>query len=212
MTLKNKYRGKVITLVGSPAAGKTYLGNILKDELDAIMLYEHPESGFPKQIQSNLENQENLFETILFFRNIQIENHLKAIELTKENNTVILDTPFYQNQLFIELYIEKQFSRDILYQLGNHDLSIYSSTDVTLYIATTTKLVKEYLNKRHGERSWEKDLWYNFISKMPPKVDAHINNIQGNINNLIRLERELYDFSKNNDKEKLFKLLNEVNL
>jgi len=212
MNLKEKYSGKIVTLVGSPASGKTYLGNILKEKLGATMLCEQPEQGFPEQIKSNLKNKVNLFETILFFRNIQIENHLKAIDLSKSNKTVIIDTPFYQNQLFIDLYIDSQFSRDVLYKMGSYDMLVYEPSDVTIYISTTTALVKEFLNKRYGEKDWENDSWSAFISQMPTYVDLHINKIQQHLSNLIILSRELYDFSNDSDRNKLYLLMNNVDI
>jgi Predicted ATPase/kinase involved in NAD metabolism len=93
--MKNLLRGKIISLVGSPASGKSFLANLLAKELGGRILFEHPSEGFPEQIKYNLEKQMNLLETILWFRNRQIKNHLLAQEMVLNNDTtVILDTPF----------------------------------------------------------------------------------------------------------------------
>ena len=212
MSLRDQFRGKVISLVGSPASGKTYLGNVLQEKLNADILYEHPAEGFPGEIKENLKKQTNLLETILYFRNIQIENHLKAQEIALNGKTVIIDTPFYQNQLFIDLYITNHFNRDILYKLGDHDLKAYDPSDVTIYIKTTGELVKEFLKKRHGERIWEKNAWYEFISQMPPKVDLHMNKIKGYLKNLITVRRDLFDFAKKEDRQELFDILSDIKM
>lgn len=206
-SLKHKLKGKVITLVGNPAAGKTYLSEILKKELDAVVIYEHPSEGFPDEIKSNLKHQENLVDTILYFRNRQLDNHYKALDIATQGKTVVIDTPFYQHQLFIKLYIEKRFTQDVLFQMGDHDIRIQKLPDITIYIRTTTSLVLEYLTKRYGEREWEESGWYDFISRMPPFVEEYMNRIKGSLPNFIELDRALYDFALPEDRETLFKLL-----
>lgn len=208
----NKFKGKIISLAGCPASGKTFLGEILKKELNAQMLYEHPEEGFPLEIQTNLKNQTNLLETILFFRNIQIKNHLEAIELKKNNITSIIETPFYHNQLFVDLYIKDSFTKNILYEMGKHDLEVCDPADLTIYISTTTQLVKTYLEKRYGEREWEKDTWFNFISQLPPQVESYMNKIKPLLGEVIEIKRHQFDFLLNEDKEKLFTLMNKTNI
>lgn len=210
MSLKHKLKGKVITLVGNPAAGKTYLSEILKNELDAVVIYEQPSEGFPDEIKSNLKHQENLVDTILYFRNRQLDNHYKALDFASQGKVVIIDTPFYQHQLFVKLYIAKKFTQDVLFQMGDHDIRIQKLPDITIYIRTTAALVLEYLNKRYGEREWEETDWHRFISKMPPFVDEYINRIKGSLPNFIEIDRALYDFALPEDRENLFKLLDGV--
>ncbi len=206
MTLKNKFKNKVISMVGNPAAGKTYLAEMLARELNAQIIYEHPENGFPDEIGNNLKKQENLLDTILWFRNHQIKNFMKAKELAKEQ-TVILDTPFYQNQLFVELYIKDEFQKELLYEMGKLDFEVMGKPDLTIYISTTTDLVKEFLNKRYGARHWENNDWLQFISKMPPHVIKFINENRHKLGNIIELNRGEYDFEKTEDKERLFDIL-----
>jgi deoxyadenosine/deoxycytidine kinase len=193
-------------MVGNPAAGKTYLAEILAKELDAKIIYEHPKGGFPPEIGNNLKNQENLLDTILWFRNHQIKNFLQAKELSK-NQTIILDTPFYQNQLFIELYINDKFKKELLYEMGKLDFELLGKPDLTIYIETTTDLVKDFLNKRYGARHWENDDWLQFISQMPPYVIEFMSENRNKLGNIIELNRGEYDFEKKEDKERLFDLL-----
>jgi len=207
ISLKNKLKGRVITLVGNPAAGKTYLSEVLKNALDAVVIYEHPAEGFPEEIKHNLKHQENLIDTILYFRNRQLENHRKALDIAAQGSIVIIDTPFYQHQLFIKLYIANRFTQDILYEMGDHDIRIQKLPDITLYIKTTPELVLEYLNKRYGEREWEEDSWYTFISRMPPFVDEYMNRIKDKLPNFIEIDRASFDFSLSNDQALLFALL-----
>lgn len=209
--LQKKYNNKIISMVGNPAAGKTFLSEKLKNELNAEIIYEHPNSGFPKEIEINLKEQKNLFDTILWFRNHQINNFIKAKELSK-SKTVILDTPFYQNQLFIELYIQNQFQKDILYKLGNLDLKIMNKPDLTIYISTTTDLVKEYLQKRYGNRHWENNNWLKFISQMPPYVSKFINENKNQLGTIIEVERQKYDFEKQEDLNTLLSKMNALNI
>lgn len=210
MNLKDKFQGKVITLAGNPAAGKTFLAEILTAYFDAEFIREHTNAGFPIEIQDNLRCQKNLFETIVFFRNIQIDNHLKAIEISKTGKTVIIETPFFHNQIFIDLYVEDQFRRNILYELGAQDLATQHIPDVTIYIKTSEKLVKEYLYKRSGSRDWERTEWTKFISQMPPKVDEFMKKISPTLTNLITLERASYDFKREEDISQLLMKLDQI--
>lgn len=209
MNLKEKYNCKIISMLGSPATGKTYLAKILAKELDAEIIYEHPENGFPIEIQENLKKQENLLDTIIWFRNHQINNYQKALELSKKK-TVILDTPFYQNQLYIELYIKNNFQKKILYELGNKDFELFRQPDTTIYLSTTTKTMEDFLNRRKGERHWENENCFKFITQMPPFVEQFVQQNKNNIANLIKLDRLEYNFQRKADINKLYKILLKV--
>jgi len=91
-----KNTGRLITLVGSPASGKTFLANILKKRFDAEIILEEPDTGFPIEIQNNFKNKENYLEIVLWFRNHEINNYLRALDLINQGKNVIIDTPFYQ--------------------------------------------------------------------------------------------------------------------
>ena len=198
-TFQERLEGKVISMVGNPAAGKTFLAEKLATFLDAEILYENSNNKIPEEIKRNLKHQRNLFETIIHFRNVQLSNYLRAQSLVKTGKTVILDTPFYNYQLFIDHYVQDKFYRNVLYRMGELDFLTQESPDITIYIKTNPALVAEFLNRRYGNRDWEETEWTNFISKMPPKLDAYFQSIRNNLRDVIVIERADFDFAKDED-------------
>lgn len=193
-------RGKLISLAGSPAAGKTFLANKLAEHFNADILYEHPESEeFPKLIKQSFNTQSHLFETIVWFRNRHINNHLRAKTLIAEGKNVITDVPIYHNQVFVGAYVPDPFLQNILYTMGDTDRRQYGYPDCTIYISTTTELVREFLTRRVGTRDWEKDKWFEFMASMPPFVEAYMNSIKSEIPSLIEVKRGEYDFALEKD-------------
>jgi hypothetical protein len=102
------------------------------------------------------------------------------------------------------------FTKEILYEIGEQDLRSQKCSDVTIYISTNRELVKQYLIKRHGEREWENDRWFNFISRMPPYVDQFMSRVKKIHKNVITIDRGYYDFTLESDKMKFFNIIERV--
>jgi len=199
-------KGKVISLVGAPGTGKTFLAKKLEEKLNALVILEEGADGFPDKIQRNLAKQEDLFETILWFRNKQISDFLAAKKLaSSEMVPIILETPYYQNQLFVELYVKDSFKKQILIECGNLDFSMYGEPDATLYLKSTSESVRSFLAQRAGERSWENKDWVEFISKMPPMVDKLMKRVDHK--GVLEFDRAEYDFAKKEHLEDLLNIL-----
>ena len=186
--------GKIISLVGCPAAGKTFLADKLSDYYGAEMIYEKPDDDFPQEITNNLATQSNLFETIVWFRNQQIKNYERAMDLKEMGKDAILDTPFYQNQLFVELYVADEFKKRVLYDMGKIDRNKYHYPDCTIYISATSEEIKSFLKKRKNQRYWENNKWIDFIVKMASLTEDYMDSIKDEIPNLIKIKRNEYDF------------------
>ena len=56
-------------------------------------------------------------EIVLWFRNHEINNYLRALDLINQGKNVIIDIPFYQYQLYLDLYIKKPFVKNIFYNI-----------------------------------------------------------------------------------------------
>ena len=69
-------QGKIIVIVGAPASGKTYLAEKLAPLYKAEIIYSHYKEGLPEEIKLNLSTQKKLFETIVWFRNVQVYNYV----------------------------------------------------------------------------------------------------------------------------------------
>ena len=146
-------------------------------------------------------------EIVLWFRNHEINNYLRALDLINQGKNVIIDIPFYQYQLYLDLYIKKPFVKNIFYNISEQDFLMYPQPDITIYISTSTKLMKKFLLKRNGQWEWEKDEWFNFIAKMPLYTEKFMINNKHKLNNLITIERDKYDFSLENDITKLVRTI-----
>jgi deoxyadenosine/deoxycytidine kinase len=204
-----KKKGKLLTLVGSPASGKTFLANILKKKFNAELILEEPNTGFPREIQENFKNKKNYLEIVLWFRNHEISNYIKALELINQGKNVILDTPFYQYQLYLDLYIQEPFVKNIFCTISEQDFITYPQPDITIHISTTKQLMKEFLLKRNGHWEWEKDDWFSFIENMPSYAERFIKTNKSKLNNLIIIERSEYDFYLEKDINKLLMTIEE---
>ncbi len=194
--MKNSW---IITLVGCPAVGKTYLADKLSEYFNTSIIYEKPEEGFPKYITDSLSAQTNLFNVINWFRNHQINNYSKALKLRSEGKRVVLDTPYYNSQLYVELYIKDEEKRKVLYDLGRMDRILFQHPDLTIFINTTSEDMSTFLQKRSGERVWEDEKWHDFIIRMAPLAANYINSIKAEIPNFYEINRKDWDFRKETD-------------
>jgi len=202
-------KGKVIAIVGSPGCGKTFLASKLAKYYKAETVFEAPEGGYPEQIKDNLGSQRNLFETIVWFRNHQISNYEKALAIANSGRMVVMDAPFYHNQLFVRLYIRSEFEREILYSLGYNDRKLFGYPDCTVYIFSTPEMAKNFIEKRKGTHSWENEAWVSFITQMPPLVEDYMAKLKSKIPNLVEINRGNFDFENESD---LNELVNKINL
>ncbi|MFA5303434.1 MAG: deoxynucleoside kinase [Candidatus Nanoarchaeia archaeon] len=188
--------GGIIALVGCPAVGKSFLADKLSNSLDCRLIRELPEKGLPLDIMNNLSEQKNLFDTIVYFRNLQVLNYKHALSFAANNKYVVLDTPFYQNQLYVDLYVKDKAKASILRQLGEIDFLTYPQPDCTVYIKSSADEMLNFLHSRQSKNTWEDESWYEFITKMVPLADDYMKSIIKRIPNLILIQRQDYDFAK----------------
>lgn len=196
----------LIALLGCPAVGKSFLISKLEERLGSDSIYEFNRGVLPPQIKQNLEKRQNLFENLLWFRNLQVSNYSQALSRSKK--ITIIDTPFYQYKFYIDYFLEDQFQKNILNRLFELDWSWFEQPDITIYIKSSPSLIKTYLSYRKGTRTWEEDnTWPDFISQIHYNFEHLLNEGIVKPKNLIVINREDYDFNKKND---LFNLINKI--
>lgn len=198
---------KIITIVGSPACGKSFLAKKLASYYNAIIIEELP-LELPEKIKQNLSTQTNLFENQIWFRNLHLQNYKNAINNKNLGKNVILDAPFYQNQLYNDLMIKDEFEKQILDKMGQHDLETYNHTDITIYIENNVESIIKFLENRKGNWSWKNDNWRKFIKDIIPYQINFMKKIENQIPNLIKIKREEWDFEKEEHLKKLIKIIN----
>ena len=201
-------KGKIITIIGNPGVGKTFLAEKLCLELhDYKYIPEIPSGGIPHYIENSLANRVNLFETILWFRNLQISNYKAAREFSRLGENVLMDTTFYQNQLFVEHYLNSQFEKKILADLGRDDLERFTMPDLTIFIRCEVDEVVRNLMSRVKNRIWETTEWRRYISEMVDSSNSFIlNEILSKCKHLV-IDRGDFNFEKKSDIDILLKEL-----
>jgi len=199
-------RNILIAILGCPAVGKTFLINKLENNLGSDTVYEFNRIELPDIVKENLAKRQNLFENLLWFRNLQVNNYIKALK--RRNNITIIDTPFYQYKFYIDFFLDDQFQRNILHKLFELDWNLFEQPDLTIYIRSSPKLIKTYLNYRKGTRAWEEDSnWPDFISKIHYNFENLLNNEIVKPKNLLVIDRKNYDFENSKD---LSTLINKI--
>ncbi len=201
--------GRVICVVGTPAAGKTHLAKKLAKHYNAELVLEVPYPDFlPKEIQNNLSTQTNFFENQMWFRNHQIKSHKEALRIAKEEKkNVIIDMPFYYNQLYNNYVLDNEFQKQILKEIGEHDLEHIKHPCCTIYLDTNQDSMKKFLEQRRGNWEWENDSWREFILGIIPAASEFMKSVEDQIPNLITIKRDEYDFKIEQD---LNKLINQI--
>jgi len=203
--------GKLISLVGSSGCGKTFLAEKLTEHFKGEFLPEMPEGGPPQRIVKNLQERTNFLENELWFRSYEIEKYERALSLRDEGKIVILDTPFYQNQLYATYYFRDD--PELLakwHRTGEKDLEKYPQPDCTIYIKTSVAQMEAMIQRRRSDEkgfTWESKQWAEFIVGMVTPSQKYMAGISNRIPNLITLERERWDFEKEEDLARMIRTI-----
>lgn len=195
-------------MTGCPGVGKTFLAEKLAEHLKENLVLINPPNQMPNHIKKNLEKKKNLFETLVWFRNQTILQYNSALISNKNKRFTFLDSPFFQYQLFIDLYIKNNFQKDILCTLSNMDIVSVQHPDITIYISCTPEEIIKFLSFREGARSWEDQEWRSMMAEMAPLVNKYINTLSTKMQNIITINRSEYDFNIDKDLEKILKIIN----
>ena len=173
------------------------------------------DSAHPQKVDGMHRNQWTTYsgfggrlapESVVAFDRIT-HNYRLALSRAKMGKNVILDSPIYQNQLFVELFIKDWTNRMILYQMGKIDLEVFPQPDIVIYLSSTKNSIMRFLNERKGKREWENDRWISLLQRMPAIVEKQMHVFKNYAGKYIRINREDFDFSNQIDFNKLLDLL-----
>ena len=191
--LPHSILGKTIGIIGSPGSGKSFLASKFLDFENTEVIFED-QTKFPEFIINSLNSKSHLFETILWFRNKQVNDWITAKKSINENKIIVLDTTFYQYQIYVDHYIKDKYFRDILSNLGEIDNIIFSPPDIIIHISTTTKLVNDYLKDRQLTLPVYSQNLIKFLTSMATFSQNFINNNRSLFKYFIEINRRDYDF------------------
>jgi deoxyadenosine/deoxycytidine kinase len=193
-----------IGIIGSPGSGKTYLAARFAQHLGARSIFEE-EFHFPERIFENLRRGKDLFETIVWFRNKQLDEHNRTIGLANQYPLVVSDSTLYQNQMYIDLYIKDLFSQSILKNLGKLDIQSSEPLSIYIYIRASRQTVRDYLDRKDPSWPLYSEIFFDYLSQMADYAEAFISANQ--IPNLVKINREDFDFSNIDD---FYSLLSQI--
>jgi deoxyadenosine/deoxycytidine kinase len=195
-----------IGLIGSPGSGKTFLASTFHKRMGAKLVLEL-EFNFPAEIFRNISAGERLFETIVWFRNKQLAEHRQVLELASSNPLVVTDSTLYQNQLYVDLFIQDEFYKNILRQLGEEDIHTNRPLDAYVYLSANRSTILKLLKQKDPSWPLHSSVVFDYLSQMANIADEYIQKMGPSIPNLIEIKREDFDFANELDFSQLWALI-----
>ena len=195
----NKMKPKIIAIIGAPGTGKSFLSQKLAESLGASLILEE---DFPEDITQNLKNDVNRLETFLWFKNRFVKDMEKAKELKKQGKTVILDTYLVSNNLHITTMFSGTEQKRLLKE-ADIEIKKCSHPDVVIFLDASNEKIKDFVMKRGRDF----DTNEKFMQRILSIKKAHDEYLNKNRNSVIYIQRDKFDFNKNDDLQKVIELI-----
>lgn len=190
--------GKIISIIGPTASGKSLLCQKLHEKTNWPVLKEFEE--MPQEIIDDLNiNQESL-KIQVWFRNQRIQAAQKARELSKYGN-VILDTCFITSEIHINR-MEDGFDKDLAMEMFKNDMKMFKLPDVILGIMCSEEQMYKFYKKRKADYEQSDDIFehYKELRKLYIKLYKKYPQI-------IKLSTEGLEFHNDEDVEKMLSIV-----
>ena len=187
----------IISVIGAPGVGKSFLVEKLAKKLGAISMLEEGK-GIPERIIENFKNDSRQMETIIWFRNKLIEDMKKSLELKKQGNLVVMDTCLISNELHITT-MTSGFEQEILLKQAQFDREYMPQPDVIIFLDASEETIRKFTKKRGRDYDTNK----KFIQRNLSIKKAHDDYFNKNKESLIYINRDNFDFEKEEDLQKV---------
>lgn len=187
----------VISVIGAPGAGKSFLVDKLAKRLNAIPMFEKVEE-IPSRVIVNLKYDLRQVETILWFRNKSITEMKEALRMKGEGEIVVTDTCPISNDLYIPV-MTHGFEREILLEQTRIDREFIQGPDVIIFLDASENVIRKFVKKRGREfEASEKFVqWILSIKK------SHYDYFNENRDSFVYVNRDNLDFEKKEDVERV---------
>jgi deoxyadenosine/deoxycytidine kinase len=152
---KAKNKGRIISIVGGPASGKSTLIRYFEKNYRVRTFLEGEEGDLPVYIKKNIEKNKNGLQTILFFHNQTVEQYLKALQLKDKRRDVILDTFWVSNLFYLDTMMPDRNEKKLIEDLINLTAKTLPLPDIIIFLKIDNKTLKDRLFGRG--RKFERD-------------------------------------------------------
>ncbi len=189
--------GKIIAIVGGPRAGKSYLVDKLAKYYGGVAILEGEEQDFPERIREDIQQNIRPLERIVWFRNKLVKEFSKALDLKKEDKTVVIDNFWISYQLYIDA-LAKDFEGEIIHDIASIDRETLDWPDLTILLSLSENGIREFV-KRGGR---EFDNSEEFIQNQAlPVHKLHFDFFSNEEmkDNVLIIQRDDIDFEKEED-------------
>lgn len=191
----------IISVIGTPGVGKSFLVEKLANKLGAISILEEGKE-IPERILENFKNESRQMETIIWFRNKLIEDMKKSLELKKQGNLIVMDTCLISNELHITT-MTSGFEQEILLKQAQFDREHMPQPDVVIFLDASEETVRKLTEKRGRDY----DTNEKFIQRNLSIKKAHDDYFNENKDSLIHINRDNLDFEKEEDLQKVIDII-----
>lgn len=183
----------IISIIGAPGVGKSFLSEKLAKQLDAKIILESDQE-LPDRIIESLKKNIRPVETILWFRNKFIENIEQANLLKQKGEIVVMDGCLITNELHITT-MTSGFKQEILLEQAGFDRKYIPNPDIIIFLDASEEKIKELILMRGRDF----DTNESFIRRNLSIRRAHQEYYEKNKNSLIYINRDNLDFVKEDD-------------
>jgi deoxyadenosine/deoxycytidine kinase len=152
---RTKNKGRIISIVGAPASGKSTLIRYFRKNYKVKTFLEGEEKDLPVYIKRNIEKNKNGLQTILFFHNQTVKQYLKALQLKNKGYDVILDTFWISNLFYLDTMVPDRNEKKLIKDWIELIAKTMSLPDVIIFLKIDNKTLKDRLFGRG--RKFEKD-------------------------------------------------------
>lgn len=188
---------KIIAIIGAPRSGKSFLVNRLAQKLGFRPFLEGHDDTFPDFLEQDIKHNQNSLRRILWFRNRQVTHFLQAVDLKKSGQGVILDTFWFDNQMYVDVLLSGH-DRDVANEMMQIDLKSLEWPDILVYLKNNEEGTRKFIEL--GGRDFDsKENFYEEIVAPLQKEYEKIFTLVPPTTRLIEIDRSSLDFDKEED-------------
>ncbi|MCF7815589.1 MAG: deoxynucleoside kinase [Candidatus Pacebacteria bacterium] len=193
--------GKIISVVGGPRAGKSFLVKLLAQHYNGVAILEGEESDFPERIRIDIQENIRPLERITWFRNKLVKEYLGALEKKEEGSVVVTDNFWISYQLYIDA-LAKDFESEVIYDLATIDKQTLPWPDVVIFLSLEESGIRDFIKR--GGRDFDQSEEFIQNQALPiHKLHTSFFNRDEIKPKVLTIQRDQLDFLNESDFESL---------